>query len=1086
MAVKPVEIRVLVYASPVEDVLLDAFAGDIHVRVLGGVGPVSDDGKLVDLPRARRQLLSLLVAAGVDGISFGAIADDLWGETLPTTWKSALRMAITRLRRHLSAVTVSNKANWCRLVAAPADVDAWRLLQLAAESGPLAVPIDDAIELLVGEPYPGVEVTALIQAAITDIEAARRTVLGRLVEETAGAPSELGLSKLRSLGDTRPWDAELGHLIRSVIERGSGGAGELTEGIEDARPAHGNSTPADQPVCSPRLLDRAPQQLVGRVELCDEIISRLDGGRTRHTVLAGPSGAGKTAVVAEVGRRMHASGHRVLYLTPLDGPPVALAAFLLEVPELRSAIERYHLSDEPEEKKKSLCWSEILDVLARGRVPTCVITDDTHRLDHFSLELLQFLGRASSELPMLFLFTTLPQVEISPLPWETGEEIGIEPLSTDDLLALVRLTHPLSTAAQQQQLTREAHELSEGLAGRAVRILRSSDPDTLTLPAPSELAGQVPFDLSAGLNDDAKLVAAAAAVLRDPITTEALAEVTQLGVAELAAAVEFLIEETLLVETSRPNTFELSGTYGRGVFEALIPVHRARRLHARAVNSAGSADARAWHMDAARPLVSDDEVVEAYSSAARQHFLGGEHRQAVRAFLAAERLSGTIASWPVTTQIDYATALERSGSDGEHVRQQAFQRARLEGDESLALRAALSGLPEAEKLDGDEGRLEMVATVRADQLDGPDRWLRAFAMSRQALLLGHNAEAREAAVEAMSEADSADLRVEAWLALRHIEGWRPHSAVSDDFAELEAVSDLALRVRARQATVVTLLIDGDLTRAEAEADQLEIEVDRLADPLRAWHYRLIRVLLLEDRLRFEEATSLADTTVREAVAFGIPGAAAARLAQASRRSWITGQGEGLLSIYESAADDVRSSVLARAGFATQLLSAGRARNAVALVTGIVSDSAGSRFEAAALGVLAPVAALASPSLRSRVRTVLEPYADSFLIVGAGVGSLGPVDSLLALLQNDGPTRLALLRNAVQLADRSGSELWRIRTRLALHRETLDEDTLREAEDLCEGTDLPIDVANDGIDGITDLRDQPGKVRNTSGRRSVER
>lgn len=83
-------------------------------------------------------------------------------------------------------------------------------------------------------------------------------------------------------------------------------------------------------------------------------------------------------------------------------------------------------------------------------------------------------------------------------------------------------------------------------------------------------------------------------------------------------------------------------------------------------------------------------------------------------------------------------------------------------------------------------------------------------------------------------------------------------------------------------------------------------------------------------------------------------------------------------------------------------------------------------------LLSDLIALADDSeLLADVRSYLEPFAGRCVVVGFGLGNLGPVDRYAARLVVDPSVRTTWQEKAVEVADQSDARLWRVLTRVDL-------------------------------------------------------
>jgi len=105
----------------------------VRIYVLGEVA-VETDGRLVrerDLPgRQARTVLAMLAVEVRHGATTEALADELWPERLPSSWETALRAIVSKLRRSVGpGARIDGATGSYRLCLPPAawvDVDAAR------------------------------------------------------------------------------------------------------------------------------------------------------------------------------------------------------------------------------------------------------------------------------------------------------------------------------------------------------------------------------------------------------------------------------------------------------------------------------------------------------------------------------------------------------------------------------------------------------------------------------------------------------------------------------------------------------------------------------------------------------------------------------------------------------------------------------------------------------------------------------------------------------------------------------------------------------------------------------------------------
>jgi DNA-binding SARP family transcriptional activator len=150
------------------------------------LGPTQVAGAGTLSPRDR-VVLGALVANRGASVPPDQLADALWGEAAPDTWRKVVQTVVMRLRKSLGAGAIETTSAGYQLKVAPADVDAWCFADLVdharalAEVGELdraVYALDDALAQWHGEPLQDLDAWPLAAA-----EVARLGELRRLAEE---------------------------------------------------------------------------------------------------------------------------------------------------------------------------------------------------------------------------------------------------------------------------------------------------------------------------------------------------------------------------------------------------------------------------------------------------------------------------------------------------------------------------------------------------------------------------------------------------------------------------------------------------------------------------------------------------------------------------------------------------------------------------------------------------------------------------------------------------------------------------------------------------------------------------------------
>ena len=142
-----------------------------RVRVLGGV---TVDSAL--LTTSNRQLLALLVAAGPQGATTSQLVDELFGGRATTGSEGKVRVDISRLRQRLDDEMIPLGSHPYRINLGETEVDLWGLRNHYVSR---TLPTDPKVltTLLSGQPFPELEITPLIGAAIDEVIQARMWLL---------------------------------------------------------------------------------------------------------------------------------------------------------------------------------------------------------------------------------------------------------------------------------------------------------------------------------------------------------------------------------------------------------------------------------------------------------------------------------------------------------------------------------------------------------------------------------------------------------------------------------------------------------------------------------------------------------------------------------------------------------------------------------------------------------------------------------------------------------------------------------------------------------------------------------------------
>jgi len=373
--------------------------------------------------------------------------------------------------------------------------------------------------------------------------------------------------------------------------------------------------------------------------------------RGRAFVVRGESGVGKSALLAELDRRVTGAGWRVLRTEgvpteqrlPLAGLQKLLRPVLGEGdrlrPAQREALETaFGLRDgDAEIFRIAVAAAELVSLVAGNR-PLAVLVDDGHWLDRASAEVLAFVGRRIAPEPVLLLVGCRPFAN-DPFAEAALAELVLQPLGRDSAAELLDSVAPgldplqrrrvLDTAAGNPLALLELPEVLGSIppAGSAEHL-----PLTDRLErAFADRAGDLPartrdlLVLSA-LNDSPRLsesLAAAHRLTGSPHSLHDLDAAVAAGLVRLDAQhlrFRHPLVRSALVQSTSPG--------------------RRQSAHA-ALGSVvrDDPDRRAWHL-ALSTVGPDDEVAADLEATADRAFRRGSAQGAVDALERAARLSG--------------------------------------------------------------------------------------------------------------------------------------------------------------------------------------------------------------------------------------------------------------------------------------------------------------------------------------------------------------------------------------------------------------------------------------------------------------
>jgi DNA-binding SARP family transcriptional activator/WD40 repeat protein len=381
------------------------------------LGPLQVNGGSTNLAPRERVVLEALVVRHGEVVSSDQLADALWGEHPPATWRKALQTAIVRLRRLLGAAAIDTVDHGYRLSLPPREVDVPEFERLVGRARELlgrgepdraAYTLDQALGLWRGAALadlydwePGRQEADRLTELRADAEELRvdaalrsgrhREVLSvarRLVEPAPLRERRWELLALAQYRCGQQADAlhTLHQLRRTLVSELGLDPGPDAVALEQAILRQDPSLQPGAAVLEPDqvcpYLGLVPYDVAdaeaffGRDEDIEACRRRL--AETGVLAVVGPSGSGKSSLVrAGLAAALRADGERVVVVTPGRRPLAALSAApttgrpaLLVVDQVEEAVT---LCDDPSEVEQF--FAALTAYAARGRLVVALRAD---------------------------------------------------------------------------------------------------------------------------------------------------------------------------------------------------------------------------------------------------------------------------------------------------------------------------------------------------------------------------------------------------------------------------------------------------------------------------------------------------------------------------------------------------------------------------------------------------------------------------------------------------------------------------------------------------------------------------------------
>ena len=1036
-----------------------------RVRVFGITTAEGKRGHPIELSPKTSELLALLVAAGPTGLTTEQLLEEVADGDTTTNAKSKLRVDLSRLRQRLGEKAIpSGRGRW-RLDLPVKDVDFFALR--GREGGELPASSADLLAMLDGSPFRDSGHSALIRAAIDQTAAARQVLLAEVIEYRSRLLTASVLEATRRLVGEDVFNDEFTRLVLDahLVAGHTAAARQLLDEIETAYTevvdyelpaflATYRASVDELSVSGALYKPRSPRRMAGReVErraLRDWLVSSAPS-----VLVAGPAGSGKTRLVADFLESDDAQRHRPLMIVGRETAQSAFGSWRAALPVLAEAVRSFHEASAIDPlAAKSQLWERVRAVLLGDGATRLVVIDNLQFHDSLSLELIEFLQRTAGDEIRLLIIAKGAVVGDS---WGSieqtvtaagGPQITLGGLSIHDLEQLAGELQPTSRLSARASFAAELLDVSGGLPEVARLLLAHAGPDLLSIDAPDADSG-VERVVDA-LSPVEFGVAHAIATLGLGTSWSRLRQLTTLEEKDLLAAIDGLVSSSVVRLThGSETTVDLSHVLMRHAIISQAPETERWRLNRDAAKMATNIHQRAEHEFLALPLIDGATSGESLLLSAATHVADGSYREAVNAFQRAKLRLGDRAI-PTTALVDWAGALDRLGLDGGELRHEAVERSLATGDIDGAFDAAVSGLPEAEKYNGDEDRTQLLLSIDPERLSLNKRFAHAVTTGRQLAMLGRPDAAEpwldRAVALAQSSSDKAEQARARWLAV--CARTDPADRLNDAliYPEIESTSDL------EHMRAADMMCAFDFVGSAETSAAVEELLKREPHPMVMWRHLLFastRALAVGD---ISSASEFTNAAFQHGTRYGLREAGPAWLAQVFVTTWMQ-RGAGEVAEQLSLAQaDMTGSLLADAARALALADSGADDEAFAQAEDL-SERALQQFSYAGVAALVLSSRVVSHSADSplgrRMYDALLPLKNSLAVFGGGFACLGPVELALGFL-SVGSVRQDHIENTLKRVDSAPILGWQIAVRLELGRSFGDARLSTEGRSLAEG------------------------------------
>ncbi|MET0324211.1 MAG: BTAD domain-containing putative transcriptional regulator [Ilumatobacteraceae bacterium] len=606
----------------------------VRVELAGRVrlvtGGVAVDGRAMGGTIAQRVLGALALAGGP--VSRDELGDAVWGEALPRTWETALRGAVSKLRRgvQLADPTVGElvrTAFGAYQLDPDVSVDVLDAARLVQEAE-LLLPDDpsraaaagrDAARVLGRPLLAGLDgewvdrerrrlVPICARAHLTHSAAA--TALGDHATAIGAARAAVGCDPYAEVAHRRLMTAHAAGGDRAAALAAYRQCRELlvaelgvepsadTDAVrravleEPQGPRRGPVLPTGLPVSLARDLP-----LAGREVVLGEVVGRWRLGRSSGCVLVGPAGVGKSRLAAEAADVAHRHGVAVVHAGIEPDDLGGLGAFAELLGQLDVAWPPPDLGAASVLLDRSVLAGAAVDALrqAASRQRLVVVLDDLHWADRSTTAILVHV--VAAEIAGLFVLATARDEWLEPSlsrSAELADRLDVIHVPALDHAGVVQLVatwagHRPGDAVLDAIVTRSAGNpfyvlaVLQDIAGRGGNLSHGLDVSSAVLArVPSGVRGIVDAALGR-IGPAGRAYAEAAAVLGDefrPVTVSAI-----IGT-DSVARVQRLLDARLVVHVPQdPGRLRWAHALVRDAVLAGLASSELRQVHRRAADA---------------------------------------------------------------------------------------------------------------------------------------------------------------------------------------------------------------------------------------------------------------------------------------------------------------------------------------------------------------------------------------------------------------------------------------------------------------------------------------------------------------------